>query len=493
MTNRDDELPESGVASEPQPKTAVILIHGMGEQRPMGSLFEFVETVWSRDSTLVEPHNGQVYSKLSGLNALLDLRRVTTRNWSGEPPRRVDFFEYYWAHLMVGNTIRSTTSWIFGLFIRRPSSVPTGLRSIWLAGAVLLVLAACLLLVSVIPASISGLFLGREEIAMLGGLSALAGLFATRWLAPVAGDAARYFSPVPDNVTARENIIRGGVELVERLTRSGEYDRIIVVGHSLGSAIGLDILNMAFGKISAQHWSQAFGASAHARGMLKRLEKWALQAVEELPADEDQAETKSFVLDRYREDQRGLADALASDWAKGTAPWLVSDFVTLGSPLSKAHVLIARNEDDFSKRQKKRQVPTCPPMLEQKRPPRFSYRAPDGTLVPHQGAVFAPTVWTNIYFPSRLLIFGDVISGAVAPLFGKGVRDVRMPSAGLAFRHLDYWRLPAGHTPVWIRALRHALNLRKRTDAELWRDGLPTLAGPVAGHPSPKSATEEDS
>jgi hypothetical protein len=488
-----DEGTHGSSAEEVAPKTAVILIHGMGEQRPMGSLYDFVEAAWSKDSTMVEPHHGQVYCKLSALNSILDLRRVTTRNWSGEKPRRVDFFEYYWAHLMVGNTIRSTLSWITGLFIRRPSSVPPGLKPVWLAGSVLLVLAAGLLMLAAIPAAFAERLLGRDLVALLGLVAAMAGAAAAGWLAPVAGDAARYFSPLPDNVTARENIIRGGVELVERLTRSGKYDRIIVVGHSLGSAIGLDIINMAFGTISPDRWSEAFGASAEARDALADLESSAARAEETAAARNNRETREAFDPDLYRTQQRRLAEALSSGWAEGRAVWLVSDFVTLGSPLSKAHVLIARDEQDFGKRKERRQVPTCPPILEQKRPPRFSFRTGGGIHVPHHGAVFAPTVWTNIYFPSFLLVFGDIVSGAVAPLFGPGVRDVRMPSAGPGFRHLHYWRLESDHTPVWIRALRHALNLRKRPDAGLWRDGLPVVLdepGPAAGQARAENAEE---
>jgi hypothetical protein len=475
VTRRDDKPARSPLRKGEPPKTAVILIHGMGEQRPMGSLYDFVEATWSSDSSLVEPHNAKVYCKLSALNAILDLRRVTTRNWSGENPRRVDFFEYYWAHLMVGNTIRSTVSWMTGLLIRRPSSVPPGLKSVWLVGSVLLVLAAGLLMLAAIPAQFAERLLGRDLMALLGLGAAMAGAAAAGWLAPVAGDAARYFSPLPDNVTARENIIRGGVELVERLTRSGKYDRIIVVGHSLGSAIGLDIINIAFGTISPDRWAGAFAENDEARSALADLERSAATAEQTSAARNDREAGATFDPDLYRTRQRRLADALSSGWAEGRAMWLVSDFVTLGSPLSKAHVLIARDENDFAMRKQRRQVPTCPPMLERKRPPRFSFRTGEGILVPHHGAVFAPTVWTNIYFPSFLVLFGDIVSGAVAPLFGRGVRDVRMPSAGLGFRHLHYWRLENSHTPVWIRALRHALNLRKRPDTELWQDGLPAV------------------
>src|SRR3546814_15144114 len=88
-----------------QPKTAVVLIHGIGEQRPMSTLWGFVDAVWSSDQSLVEPHNAAIYAKPDTINDSFELRRVTTRYWPGEPERRIDFFEFYWPHLMRGNTV----------------------------------------------------------------------------------------------------------------------------------------------------------------------------------------------------------------------------------------------------------------------------------------------------------------------------------------------------------------------------------------------------
>lgn len=472
----------------PRAKTALVLIHGMGEQRPMATLWDFVEAVWTDDRDMVATYNGAVYAKPDGINPLLDLRRVTTRYWSGEDPRRIDFFEYYWAHLMVGNTIRGTVDWILGLFIRSPASVPKGLRSIWLAGLCFLLLAMILFVAAALPQSLSDLVFDRRAIVALGAVSAIASLAASRWLAPVAGDAARYFSPDPDNVEAREKIIRGGVELIENLTRSGDYDRIIVVGHSLGSAIGLDILDTAFGKIRPDDWAQAHQADGRAAERLALLEKIAGRAEGGTDEDDGGAADHVFPLDAYRDAQRSYANALAAGWDDRRSPWLVSDFVTLGSPLSKAHVLISRTEHDFAKLKAKRQVPTCPPRLEQKSPPRFSFRARGGVMVPHHGALFAPTVWTNIYFPSRAFIFGDIVSGPVAPLFGPAVRDVRMPTTGWRFRHLDYWRLAGDTPPDQVRALRNAINFRERTEAALWAQDLP----PPSVTPPPPTDTQDD-
>src|SRR5262249_2795538 len=62
------------------------------------------------------------------------------------------------------------------------------------------------------------------------------------------GDAARYFSTTPDTPVERQQIRGQGIELLDRLHSqldtlgNIEYNRIIVVGHSLGSVIAYDLL-----------------------------------------------------------------------------------------------------------------------------------------------------------------------------------------------------------------------------------------------------------
>ena len=197
------EAPEAAAS---RPKTAVVLIHGIGEQRPMETLWGFVDTIWSKDRDLVETYDAPTYAKPDFISQNIDLRRVTTRYWKGEDPRRVDFFEYYWAHLMRGNTVRSTVDWILSLFIRSPSTVPSGLRRVWFVGLLFVLLAIALFVAAALPQALAQLIFERNVIVALAVLSTLGGIIAVRWLAPIAGDAARYFSTRPDNVDARHSI-----------------------------------------------------------------------------------------------------------------------------------------------------------------------------------------------------------------------------------------------------------------------------------------------
>ena len=64
-----------------------------------------------------------------------------------------------------------------------------------------------------------------------------------------------------------------------------------------------------------------------------------------------------------------------------------------------------------------------------------------------QAAPFAVTRWTNIYAPTRGVIFGDPIGGPLAPVFGPGVKDKPVAIS-------PWWRgqTPLAHTSYWLGA-----------------------------------------
>ena len=108
-----------------------------------------------------------------------------------------------------------------------------------------------------------------------------------------------------------------------------------------------------------------------------------------------------------------------------------------------------------------RELPLCPPITE--KDDHFTYppKTNDPSLVvPHHAALFAATRWTNIYAPCRRILWGDVIGGPVAPLFGPGVKDVPLanPDGGQWLAHTHYW--DEGETTApHLAALRDALCL----------------------------------
>jgi hypothetical protein len=143
--------------------------------------------------------------------------------------------------------------------------------------------------------------------------------------------------------------------------------------------------------------------------------------------------------------------------------WKITDFVTVGSPLTYADLLLADSRSDFHVRVARRELPTAPPVL---RNESFAVIITEETVRMDRShalnpfAVFAITVWTNIYFPSSWLLKGDFLGGPLMPLFKEGILD--KPISGGWFAHTRYWKRGKGQsdTPS-LRALRDALDLQK--------------------------------
>lgn len=444
----------------PRKKQAVVLIHGIGEQVPMDTLRGFVEAVWTSDSSLRTKYvPKQPWSKPDVISGNFELRRLTTaQNREG---KRTDFFEFYWAHLMKGTTLSHIGAWAKVLIFRWPKHIPRQLRCIWyllVALILLAVLAGLNHVFKFVPIPTWLVQAGSIAWFVLG--SSIIG-----FLIHFAGDAARYLHVAPPNIEIRLRIREAGIQLLEKLHSSSQYDRIIVVGHSLGSIIGYDILTHLWVRYHDSHVLAASGNQT-SYSALDNLEKMAQQSM-----------TKNLDIDQYQTSQSNYLTELQNQKNK----WLVTDFVTLGSPLAHASVLLARNEEDFKHKKDDREFPTCPPVLESttvntSKVERFWFEK-DGVRVPHHAAVFAPTRWTNLYFPCKWILWGDLIGGPLGsalvsdtanPVFDCGVRDIAVNTNihwGL-FSHTQYWsfpknwkREPKDPPPSWIQQLRNAVRI----------------------------------
>ncbi|MCB2411122.1 hypothetical protein [Hymenobacter lucidus] len=412
------------------PKQAVLLIHGIGEQRPMDTLRGFVDMIWKRNPDVHHAHAATgVFSKPDDISGSYELRRLTTtKDRNGV---RTDFFEFYWAHMMEGTTMGHVLPWLKHLLLRRPGSLPRALQGAWwvLTGIVLVALFFWLL--TALPESWRFWHLPKW-------ISAAIGLLATLALAPVlkkfVGDAARYLTPLPINIHRRQEIRAKGVEVLNKLHESGEYQRIILAGHSLGSVIGYDILTHAWPAYAEQ-------AQPLAHPVLNQLE--------------DLLQSSGLEIDAYQHAQLALGNELR---ANGCA-WLVTDFITMGSPLAHAEVLMAINREDLHSKQAERELPTCPPQLEAS---RFSYPPASKVRRLHYAAVFGPTRWSNVYFPARAIVYGDVIGGPLRNVFGLGIRDcpVRTSIWGGFLSHTNYWTPENKQTTgEHIQVLQRVINL----------------------------------
>ncbi|MEP3276783.1 MAG: hypothetical protein ABJN26_22975 [Stappiaceae bacterium] len=424
-------------------KQAVLFIHELGEKWPMDTLRGFVNSVWQTDSSVRERwQEGTIWSKPDKFSKTSEIRRLTTtQNSDG---LRTDFFEFYWSPMAGRTGIGHWGTWLHQIAVRAPFGISRSLLGVWLIVWMLALPALALLVHQFLPSSLQLFNISWFTLIPL----CLVLLLLPQWLLfPVLGNSIWYFSPRPKDIMRRKEIRAAGASLLRNMIDSGEYTRIMVVGHGMGSVIGYDILH----DVWPDYNTRAVGSRHMALD-------WLQQTIKADPFD----------IDAYQEAQRDYCDELKANGS----PWCVTDFVTLGSHLYRVPMLLARSLDAFFGKIAEREYPVAPPVEEGNGSgSRFTYERPlSGSQyvtrpIPHHGAVFAPVRWTNLYMPSRYLLFGDLISGPVAPVFGHGIRDVAVETrkkSGI-LSHQEYWTIENPKDPdnpgLSVRALRHHLQL----------------------------------
>jgi hypothetical protein len=424
-------------------RQAVVVIHGIGEQHPGATLRHLVAS-----GALAGPPGEGVWVKPDRHDESFELRKVTFKgDFEGQLPS-TDVFELYWAHLIRDTRLGQVLGWARKLLLRRP---PPRLRAVWVTLWVLIAIVAVLGIVSV-----------AGQAPWLAGLTVVLGFVWRALLKAVVvnvlGDAPRYLLPLPDNIALRQRIREAGVDLIERLHGEG-YDRIVILGHSLGSVIAYDIVTHAWIAMNRDHCrphDTTFTASV-------AVERQIAQ-----PIEVDHAQR--------------LQHAAWQELRANTQPWRVTDLVTVGSPLTYADYLLASSRSELDGLKRDRVLPACPPVTElevSSGHQRITYDSPFATpfrTTPgtfrtyHHAAPFAVTRWTNLYFTT-----GDLVGGPVAPLFGPWVRDVALTPPRRPLAHTLYWRRvkpPDAH----LDALRDALGLRHRADLVTLLQRIPAYA-----------------
>jgi hypothetical protein len=405
-------------------KQAVVVIHGMGEQKPMDTIRGFVDAVLQKQDS-----DEKYYSKPNDMSESFELRKLQNRT---DP--RTDFFEYYWAHKVKGTTFNHVVSWAISLLLRRPWTIPEHVRLYWWL--------SWFLIAVVVGFVINGSFdfLGEEHDGLSWGLVGIGTVILGAIQAAIAnslGDAVRYLSPKPQNIDLRQSIRADGIRLLRQIHERGEYSRIIVVGHSLGSVIAYDIL---------MHLWERYYKCYNPRA---RHDQPALDEVEKQGKPED--------VEKFQDSQHRLWQEL-HDLGN---PWLVTDLITAGSPLYHAALLLAKNEQELEVRQKQRELPICPPTPEvpaDKNIPGdvYSYEIWEPFRVNndefklrriHHAGHFAFVRWTNLYFPTRFLLFGDLVGGPIQKWFGAGIKDIAVATS--KWRGLARFT-PKAHSCYWL-------------------------------------------
>jgi hypothetical protein len=463
-------------------RQAVVLIHGIGEQEPMGTVRPFVEAVLSDQGK-----SAQYWSKPDAMSELFELRRLES---VGSP--KTVFYEYYWAYHMEGTNVWAVVFWALRLISRRKRDVPEGLSVLWWTSRILMLLFVVFLVIGGFSL-LHDWFKGQPPygllwIAITGVISAV-----QYGLLYYIGDAARYLSPRPQNIKLRQKIRGEGIKLLRALHESREYDRIIVVGHSLGSVIGYDVITHLW-----QEFNEALPELEHNLTVQAMVRTRMASQQSPQPIVRDELSRTGAAIGSARDRISGVAAFQKSQlraWREQRYfgnPWRISDFVTLGSPLAHAMLLIAKGTEDFKNRKLQRELITCPPQRDQK---GYAYSAKAINVGPpsigdeklrqlfytplilHHAAPFAVTRWTNLYFPVRLAFFGDLVGGRLAPAFGDGIKDVQVSTrrwkgfANLTLAaHTSYWRMedmltprpPRGGAPLpALYALKDALGISR--------------------------------
>jgi len=436
------------VASKKRPLSqAVVVIHGMGEQRPMETLRGFVRAVWSTDLRLTAGLFGRRTSDEDGIEinkswivpdtrtGLHELRRITTP--AGTNGRRTDFYELYWADITQGTTLERLRAWGMGLLFRKWSDVPRNVRKLfvvlWLA--VLAALAPGIVLTVMKAFDYDVVLWPAWTWAMIAGAITL---FVGAFLVPYFGDVAAYVRAEPGTVAKRAEVRERGLSLLRTIMSDTSYDRVILVSHSLGSIVAYDLLQLLWAEFGPSHNNPRQEPSVIS----------ALRKVGKFAAPLKASDRESFVLKPgFHSAQFDVYQALADTADTTSKPWKISDFVTLGSPLTHAEFLVTHNIKALQQGIDERLFAWCPPLSERKTPTVF-YIDRSGRKHAHHGAVFAATRWTNIFDVGNLWSTGDPISGSQEENFGPGVRNfqVRMTRRRLGFRlrlftHTYYWSM----------------------------------------------------
>ncbi|MBT1698401.1 hypothetical protein KK083_16040 [Fulvivirgaceae bacterium PWU4] len=369
----------------------------------------------------------QVYNIPDTFSGSYELRQLTM--YKGKE-LRTDFFEYYWAYNMRGTKLSSVWTWLVQLMFRKPKNIPGRIR--WLYGLLwLIAVGYIVVLITGVLNWFQQLEWTQLPMVVLAG-NAVLNIFAFV-LTAFLGDAARYTYASPENIEERGKIRKGGIDLLHQLHVSKKYTRIVLVGHSLGSMIAYDMLK--------HYWSQVYkDYEVRPDYLRKQMDQYNEKSVAGFSMKND-AEVAAYMK---------LQSLLFSEQRKRGNPWLVTDLITLGSPLAHGELLMAETKEMFKERKRERELPSNPPQQEKNKTISYSQpfsRDPDSTVrdtpmeIIHHAGHFAFTRWHNLYYKR------DYVGGPAREIFGAGMLDKQLTSTSwkdsLPFlMHTNYWANP---------------------------------------------------
>lgn len=420
-------------------RIAVVVVHGMGNQFPMDTLNGFVDAVKPEAAVL-----------FSSPNRITDERETRRLSFNSAP---YDFYEYYWAHYVEDPGFTAVVKWAFSLiFLKTPSArLQPHIKFVrfFIIFLLLGIAGIAFLLWYFFKDNISGILsftlFGTSVFVVVKLLWSMVSSTVVGAINDSVGDVIKYTVPSPENIATREKIRKNGIELLKNLHEAKadngnlKYSKIIVVAHSLGTVVAYDILTSLFAQyhrkfapvipvkdeVPARHGQQ-----------IPSVTQNALEALKQNSVQPDHTDGK------YQQFQSDLFDEFRSL----SNQWRVSNFITMGSPLTHAAMVLTPSQQSFEKKKSQREFPTCPPQIDAEDehfafPVSFSKSYDKKVRVKclHHAAHFAATQWTNIYFKN------DWIGGSLANEFGAGIKDIQVIAGSKWTASIPL----ASHTKYW--------------------------------------------
>jgi hypothetical protein len=438
VVNHNKHLKTMGAKNKQ--KQAVVIIHGIGNQYPMDTAREFVENIKDKNDIL--------YSSPDREANFFETRRLSLSR------KKTDFYEFYWANLVSEPANSSLMDWILKLFIFKKPSVRAKRLILCLRIFVISILIAFaafmlkdylktgkLVFCTVFTTGLFGVFIYLVVRYLLPRFNIIA--------AQTIGDAVKYLTPSPQNIDSRYKIKQKGVSLLKRLhekkDRNGNplYSRIVIVGHSLGSVVGYDIITNLW------HDYIYCYAPEKAPVLQPKLDEMTTLLIQY----HQNKNSQEFPLEAYNQLQHSLFKEIKSL----ENPWLISDFITIGSPLCHGAYIMGKDEAEFERKTNYRELPLNPSKIEVKLKNEeivkdyknaISYidTLPDkeGNAIKmriiNHSSQFSFIRWSNIYFTN------DYVGGDLKNYFGEGIKNYCFAPKGSVFKkmlpcfsHTDYW------------------------------------------------------
>jgi len=146
-------------------RTAVLVVHGIGSQRPLETMRGFVTATWLEGDTNAQGKR-RVWSHPERSGSDIDLIVMTTNAIPETGGRTADFHELYWAHFMSETRAVAVLLWLFEL-VRKGPRLKQEMKALWWGTAIFL---SCLILsVSLLAVRTAELFaaVSGEYVAIL--------------------------------------------------------------------------------------------------------------------------------------------------------------------------------------------------------------------------------------------------------------------------------------------------------------------------------------